>query len=479
MNTASVIIAFIAYTFGVVVLGIIMGRGVTEKGEDYFLARRRIPGWLVAFAAACAGESAWVMMGLVGTGYSDGVSCYWLIPGCIIGYAFNILFLGPLLQAKAQSTQSVTLAEVIGVSTGSREGGARKIAALLIVVFLGCYIAAQFTAAGKAFQAFLGLNYVHGVFIGAAIVIAYTVMGGQKAIVWTHLVQASMMVLSLIVVPIVGLIAGGGPAKIFDAIQQADPKLISWFHAAGGWAAIGVVLGWSGIGLGYPGQPHILMQYMSGKSKEDVRSGWIVSTIWAMCVFCGAITSGIVVRGWLGTVADPEHGLPILAERLLPAWGQGLVLAAIMAAICSTADSQMLAVTAALGVDLLGIGKKEVLETWRRRLGARALFVAVGIVSLIVALMKVRVVFTFVLYAWSALGAGLGPILIALVTGRKLSPTRAIISMLAGAGTVILWQSVPVLKGLIYDLVPAFFVGLVVTWVLSSKPKSESAETGK
>lgn len=475
MSTAESVIAFVLYFAAVVALGLRVGRGVTTCREDYFVARRAMPGWLVAFAAAAAGESGWVMMGLVGAGYNDGVSCFWLIPGCIIGYAFNILALGPALQAQAASTGAVTVAEVIGAGTGARNGAARRVAAAIIVVFLGCYIAAQFTAGGKAFSSFLGLDYGAGTALAAAIVVAYTVLGGQKSIAWTHLVQASMMVLTLLVVPIAGLIAVGGLSALLQGLRASDPALLSAWRGSTGWAAVGLVLGWSGVGFGYPGQPHVLMQYLSGRSKEDVRSGWLVSIAWGTLVFAGAILAGMVARGWIRQLSDPEHGLPALAERLLPAWGQGLVLAAILAAICSTADSQILAVTAALGVDVLGLERIESVESWRRKVSTRVLFVLVAVAALLFAMTEARVIFTFVLYAWGVLGAGLGPVIIAVAFGRQLSSRGAVAAMLSGAGIAVIWQSVPTLKGLIYELVPAFLVGLAVTWALSRAAMAPSA----
>jgi sodium/proline symporter len=184
----------------------------------------------------------------------------------------------------------------------------------------------------------------------------------------------------------------------------------------------------------------------------------------------------MVARSWIGEMADPEQGLPALAERMLPAWGQGFVLAAIIAAVCSTADSQILAVTAAVGEDVLGLNGlasgtpgQSSGARWRRLLSTRVVFLFVCFCALIFALTKVRVVFTFVLYAWGVLGAGLGPVVIAVAFGRYISPWRAVLAMLVGAGTLVVWQSVPILSGNLYELVPAFCLGMATTWLLSRK----------
>lgn len=475
MTSGPLLAAFVAYFVVVVVVGVFAGRRVPGHGEEYFLAGRRVPGWLVAFAAAAAGESGWVMLGLVGAGYTGGVSALWLIPGCVAGYAFNIFVLGPALQKFAQTHQAVTIPEVLAVGTGARRGPVRSLAAVIVLLMLGAYVAAQFNAAGKAFEAFLGLPYATGVMIGAGLVVAYTIAGGQRAVAWTHLLQASMMVGALVVVPLAGLAAAGGPGALAGMLRAADPSLLSLWGGAHGWGALGLVLGWSGVGLGYPGQPHVLTQYMTGRSARDVRSGWWISIGWAICVFGGATLAGLVVRGWIGFVADPESGLPLLAVRLLPAWGQGLVLAAILAAICSTADSQMLAVTAALGVDLLHMEQAGVLTSWRQRTSARSLFALVGLGALALALSRNRVIFSFVLYAWGVLGAGLGPSLIVVVRGRVLSPARCVAVMLIGSMVAVVWRAVPVLHARVYELVPAFLLGLAAAWALSRRaPPDES-----
>lgn len=285
------------------------------------------------------------------------------------------------------------------------------------------------------------------------------------------------MVLALVVVPIVGVFMCGGPSSLFTTLRSVDPSLLSLWHRASGWSTIGLVLGWAGVGLGYPGQPHVVMQYLAGKSRRDVRSGWFISITWAVLVFAGAIAAGMVARAWIGDMSDPERGLPTLAARMFPSWAQGLVLAAILAAICSTADSQLLAVTAALGVDLLGIRRNEEIEQWRGRLSARLILVAVGVATAAFALTQMRVIFTFVLYAWGVLGAGIGPVLIAVSMGRKMTGARASVAMVIGGGTAILWQAIPALKGFVYELVPAFLLGLTVTWLLSKRARPQELTT--
>ena len=473
------LVTFIGYLLLLVVVGTLTGRRVAGQTEEFYLAGRRLPGWLVAFSAGAAGESGWVMMGLVGAGYSAGFGPFWILPGCVLGFVFNIVWLGPRLRAAAAETGALTVPGLISRRATSWQPVVRVLTALIIIVFLGAYVAAQFNAAGKAFEATLDLPYGAGATLGAFIVIAYGVLGGQRSIAWTHLLQAALMVIVLVVVPLLGLVAAGGVGGLVRGLQAADPDLLGPFGPEMGWAAVGLVLGWSGIGLGYPGQPHIVVHYMSGESGDRMRRAWTITLVWTSLVFAGAILSGIVVRGWIGDIPDKEFALPILGEHLFAPWMQGLVLAAILSAIASTADSQMHAVSAAIGIDLLGREGRRDISGWKKGLGGRIAFVAVGLAALGIALTENREVFDFVLFGWGVLGAGLGPILIALAWGRRVTGAGAVGTVLVGAVIAVHWRTVPALKGMLYELVPAFAVGLLAAFLLTSPAEPPEVSSGE
>ena len=463
-------LAVAIYTGAIVAFGLWRSRAQSDNSEDYFLAGRSLGAWLAAFSGAASAESGWVLLGLVGTGYSGGISALWLVPGCLAGYLFNWFVLAPRLRARSKNLGAVTVPDVLANHAGTLEPWVRRVAGLIILLFMTAYVGAQFNAVGKALDAMFGMPYVWGVLVGVGIVFAYTISGGFRASVWTDLAQALLMVGALILLPI-------GGALFFDGSLSATlgqhETLFGWSAGKSGFAALGFIIGWLGIGLAYPGQPQVLARFMATKDDTELRRAGKIAAVWSTLVFVGAILTGLVARAWLPGLSDPEQALPSFAMHFLPAPVAGLVLAAVLAAICSTADSQLLVASSAVGHDLSRLGH----GTGSRRRN-QVVLVVLGSASAAFAATENRAIFDFVLYAWAALGASIGPALVGVLFWPRTSGKGLLAGLVGGVATVVIWKNIPSLSGTVYELVPGFFVSLVLVRFVAPKPGTTTPTTG-
>lgn len=451
------------YTLIVVAVGIWKSRDSGSSSSDYYLAGRGIKSWAAAFSGAASAESGWVLLGLVGSAYSVGVSAFWVVPGSVAGYLFAWLVLGPRLRGLSERSDAVTIPEALAERHPEKRRPILMVGALIILAFLTVYVAAQFNAVGKTLDSLFGVPYLVGVLIGLVLVLAYVLFGGFAASVWTDFVQALMMIFVLILLPIllfmmfpgeVGQVFTQGPMKeahVFDT-AWLDP-----LHGAVGMAALGGVLGWMGIGLGYMGQPHMLARFMAIQDDRELKRAAWIATIWTGLLLTGAVCLGLICRGLLPQLADAEQAITEAAMLFLPLPLTALVLAAILAAICSTADSQLLVVSSAISNDLMEVPKMD---------GARASRITLLVMGLLaggLAATENRVIFDFVLYAFAALGCSFGPALLGSFLFRRTSGTGILAGLIGGVLTVIIWSNIPVLDNAVYEMVPAFFVGLLLT----------------
>lgn len=456
------VVSFGVYTVGIILVGVFSYLRRRRGNEDFFLASRELGPWLSALSASSSSESGWVMLGLVGAAFSGGVSALWLIPGTVAGYLFNWFWLASRLRRAAASTGAITLPEYLGRRFDSSL--VRVIAAVITIAAMLGYVAGQMNSAGKAFEAVFGLTYETGVMLGTAIILMYTASGGFRAVVWTDFLQALLMMGALLVLPVLTVVEVGGVSALLEALRSEDPKLLAFSAGNTGMALLGFVFGWVGVGLGYPGQPQVLVRFMATRDDRSVRVGGLIALIWSTLVFLGAIVLGLSCRAMLHSLADPEQALPIVTVQLLPGVVAGLMLAAVLAAICSTADSQLLVCVSAVAHDLFGtVMRRGVNIDWLNR----GLVVVLGLAAMAAALTEDRVVFTFVLYAWAVLGAAFGPVLILALAWKGMTKAGAIAGMVAGAVVTVVWKSNDQLSSAIYELVPAFVTAFVAAVLVS------------
>jgi sodium/proline symporter len=472
------VVSFIIYTGIIIVTGIYSTKLRKRTEDDFVLASRELGPWVSALSASASAESGWVMLGLVGQAYLFGMSTFWIVPGIAAGYLFNWFVIAERLRKSTAASGAVTLPQFISHRFGAHSVALRVIPVVIITAAMLGYVAAQMNAAGKAFDAVFHLPYWIGVLVGAGIIMAYTFTGGFRAVCWTDVIQASFMFVALIGMPIIVLFKIGGWGAFVTAAADLDPNVFTWSGGKVGMAAFGFVIGLLGIGLGYPGQPHILSRFMAVKDKESVKKGGTIAISWMILVYVGAILFGLFAKVVFGVMDDPEQALPHAVGEFLPPVLGGFVIAAIVSAICSTADSQLIVVSSTFSRDVLpyfGKGYNPADSFERTQRLDRLVLLILAILSVVFALTKNRVIFEFVLYAWSALGASFGPVVILGLLWRKTTKAGAIAGMLTGSIVTVVWKNVPVLKSALYELVPAFVLAFLAVYFVSLLTTQESA----
>ncbi len=487
VNTTVFAVSFAVYTLGIVVVGIYSARFARRSDEDYFLAGRSLGSWVAALSASASSESGWVTLGLVGLAFGSGVQAYWIIPGCLLGFVFNWFVLAARLRDRSVELGALTLPDFFAFHFRERVPLLRTLSVIVILVAMLLYVAAQLAAAGKAFSAsFGGIDYKIGVLIGAAIVLVYTVAGGFRAVCWTDFLQALLMVGTLVIFPIYLLFAQGGYGFIAEQLRGVDAGLLSFTPKSTGLAFLGFLLGSHALGInfGYPGQPHVLIRFMALKNRSEVIVAGIVSVIWGALVYWGAVTIGLMARAMTAGGAQwgqkmlaeetkeiyKELGLVLCAMHMLPGVFAGLVLAAVLAAICSTADSQLVVAASSAANDLYARlfskqrGKSHMLVN-------RLVVVALGIGAILLVIFDPKEIYKYVLeYGWAILGAAFGPQMILVLLWRRASYAGCFAGMLTGFATAIIWKHAydSDATGVeVYNLPLAFLAALIINVVVS------------
>jgi SSS family solute:Na+ symporter len=459
------VVAFLAYLLIVVAIGAWSARRASRGLSEYFLAGRRLGRFVVALSAVVSGRSAWLLLGLTGMAWVRGASAVWAVVGYITVELLLFLFYADRLRRFSERYDCLTVPDFFAARFGDRNGVLRYVLVVVILVFMVAYVSAQFVAGGKAFAATFEIDATAGVLLTAAIVVAYTLLGGFLAVSLTDTVQALFMIVALVAVPVLAIADKGGLAVVLDQITALDPTLVD------PWAlSTGALIGFIGIGLGSPGSPHILVRYMSIADPRDLKASAVIGTVWNVVMAWGALFIGLVGRAWFPSADllpgnDPEALYPTLAEMQLPPLLFGLVIASIFAAIMSTADSQLLVAASSVVRDLYE-------KIWRRKekLGGRRLvFLSRVVILILVAAATVlglyasELVFWLVLFAWAGLGAALGPPFILALYWRRSTRAGIMSGLVAGTAITFIWKLTPVLSSLMYELLPAFAGSLLAT----------------
>ena len=471
-----VLIGFIGYLLVVIAVGFATFR-FTKTLADFLLAGRRLGAWVVALSERASGESAWLLIGLPGLALATGFSAIWSAIGCAAGIFASWTLVARRLRVQTERLGALTLPDYFEARFGDGSHLLRIVSMAVIVFFFTFYVSAQFLAAGKVLNTTFGLAPIHGMIIGAVIILFYTIMGGFFAVAWTDLVQGILMAGAMIVLPLAAWIELGGVSGVTEKIGHFDPNLLHVTGGQSGHALVwGLIIGSLGIGLGYVGQPHLLTRFMAIREPRELRKGTLIAMSWVVVAFWGAILVGIAGLAHFGPggLADAEHVMPRVATLFLPAGIAGIVISAAIAAMMSTADSQLLVATSALSEDIYHqlINK----EASQKRLVAisRVGTVAIGVVAFLLALRAEEQVFWFVLYAWAGLGAAFGPGIVLSLWWRRTTKWGVFAGMITGSAIAVVWHNVPVLKAFVYELVPAFagaFLAVIVVSLLTEPPK--------
>jgi sodium/proline symporter len=435
-----VAVTLVAYLLALLVIGLWSQRRVGDRG-DFHLAGRGLGAVVAALSASASSSSVWTLLGVSGAAYLWGLQAVWLIPAVLSGFAINWFLVAPRLRARSHADGSLTLVEFLAAGCDPlTERRLRVLGAVLIVFCFSLYVAAQFQGAGTALAAALPVSGTVAIAAGATVVVGYVLLGGFWAASVTDALQGLMMLLVALVLPGYALQAVGGPVALLEGLRAlSEPGLSRLVDQPGPLLAAVFVAGLFGIGLGYPGQPHVVNRFMAMRRASDIGPARVIALGWAAFIYTGMVLLGWCARLLLGPVDDHESVLLILGVELLPPAIGGVVTGGVLAAIMSTSDSQLLVASGAVSHDL------------RRTPGSvrtdRLVVLLVGLVAVALALLVPDSIFSRVLFAWQVLGNGFGPLLLVLLWRGHVAPGYRLSSMALGAGATIVLSFLPSAPG--------------------------------
>jgi sodium/proline symporter len=460
---------FFLYLLAILIIGIQTCRR-NKSQEDFFLAGRSLGPWVTAFSERASGESSWLLLGLPGMGLVIGMGEIWTCLGCIAGIIFSWYIISYKLRVDTEMYQALTLPEYFTSRTGDSSRIISVVSSLIIVFFFTFYVSAQFSGAGKVLNVTFGISHTNGVLIGALFILFYTIMGGFLAVAWTDLIQGIIMIGTLVILPLAGLVEiYSHHGSITSSLNQSGTNLMHLFNQKSGWLAMFYVLGGLSWGLGYMGQPHLLSRFMAIRNPEKLRQSRSIAIAWAIPAFFGALAIGLVGASLYGSglFDDPEKIMPYMATQLLPGWVAGIFISGAIAAMMSTADSQLIVATSAITEDFFHSVFKITLSPGKMVLLSRLTVLAVGVVAMIMGLKQKDLVFKIVSYAWSGLGASFGPALLLSLYWKRTSKAGVLAGMLTGSLGTIIWSRIAILDAVITHRLASWVLAIIAVTIFS------------
>ncbi|WP_159550086.1 sodium/proline symporter PutP [Citricoccus sp. K5] len=490
MDTTFKLIAILLYFAAMLAIGFYASRKNNDL-DDYMLAGRKLPPFVAALSAGASDMSGWLLLGLPGAVYASGLVEAWIAVGLTIGAWLNWKFIAPRLRAYTEvARNSITIPSFLENRFRDRTHLLRIVAGGIVLVYFTFYVSSGMVAGGKFFESSFGSTYLVGMLLVAGVTIVYTLFGGFLGASLTDVAQGLLMLAALIAVPVVALINVGGWGEMVDLIGSADAGMEEGtnrlsFLANATWVGVISALAW---GLGYFGQPHIIVRFMALRSAKDAVAGRRIGVAWmAICAF-GAVMTALVGIAYFQanpgiTLDDPETVFLVLAQILFHPFVAGLVLAAVLAAVMSTISSQLIVCSSALVEDLYKLfGRKASArnELWLGRGGV----ILVAIIAILIALDPEASVLDLVSFAWAGFGASFGPVVILALFWKKFNAWGSLSSLVVGAVIVFWWGNMPdeAWGGAfeMYEIVPGFVLAAIVGIIVSLVThRSEAAETAE
>jgi len=467
-------VIFTLYLLLIILIGVLSNRFISSQ-LDFLLAGRRLGPWVTAFSERASGESAWLLLGLPGAAIAVGYGEIWAVIGIISGIILSWFLIAEKLRAETEKYEALTIPDYLHKKFNDTSGIIKIFSSVIIAVFFTFYVSAQFHGSGKILNTIFGIEPLYGISLGALVIILYTIMGGLLAVAWTDLVQGILMIGTLVILPIVGLIELSSlDAPLRDLIMSTDSAKSSLVSGFSGLAALSVIVGGLSWGLGYFGQPHLLIRYMAIRSVKEVKKARIIAALWAIPGISGAFLIGVIGMGYFGEDffigKDVENVMPMLAQELLPAWLAGLLISGAVAAMMSTADSQLLVSTSAISEDL-GVN---VLKKPNKLLNSRVITVFLGIFAYLVAMYSEwsgKTIFSIVSFAWSGLGSSFGPALLLALWWKGVTRKGIIAGLFTGSIITIIWGSNLYLKSIVTERFISFALAFVAIIIISKYRK--------
>jgi len=432
--------------------------------EDYLLGGRGMGAWVTALSAQASDMSGWLLMALPGAIYAYGMGKVWIPIGLFLGTVLNWKLVSSRLRVYTQKTDSITLPCFFEQRFGDPTGLLRVVSAIIILIFFTIYASSGLMATGKLFESTFGIQYKTAVIVGGGIIIAYTFLGGFLAVCWTDLFQGALMVLALIIVPAVAYLKVGGAEAISQAMKLKE--ISTCLLPAKGTVGLLAIISAMAWGLGYFGQPHILARFMSVKSVSKLPESMTIAIVWVFLSLTGAVIIGFVGIGMFENLAveegEHEKVFIYMIRQVCHPWLGGIMLAAILSAIMSTIDSQLLVSSSALTEDFYRKAIKKNATEKEIILVGRICVIIISVIALILALPRGETILKIVAYAWGGFGAAFGPLILFALFSRKTSWQAALAGMVMGTVVLVVWKQVG-LGEYMYEIVPGFIAnGLTI-----------------
>ena len=480
-NQLAIINTFILY------IGLMMAIGVyyyrrTRNMSDYFLGNRKLGAWVTSMSAEASDMSGWMLMGVPGFAYLAGLNAGWIAVGIAIGTWANWHFVAARLRKYTElAKNSLTVPQFLENRFEDNSGLLRTIPAVFILIFFTIYTSSGFVSSGRLFETVFGLPYQYAIFIGAGSVVFYTLVGGFLAVSRTDFIQGVMMFFAILVVPITAAMEMGGYTATVSAIDSVSHSMLEPFTKPDGSTLETIelisLLAW---GIGYFGQPHILVRFMAISSSKEIKQATRIAMTWVVLSLAAAVAVGMVGRVFLTqelTGTESETVFLVMTNELFPPIVAGLILSAVLAAIMSTASAQLLVAASAFAQDFYRTLLRKEAETTELIWISRASVLVIASLAIFIGLNPSSFILDMVAYAWAGFGAAFGPALLCALFWRRTTRNGVLAGIVTGGITVLIWKQIDWLG--LYEIVPGFLLSLLAVYVVSKMDKEPSASIVK
>lgn len=468
-HNLAIINTFILY------IGVMMAIGVyyyrrTRNMSDYFLGNRKLGAWVTSLSAEASDMSGWMLMGVPGFAYLAGFNAGWIAVGIALGTWANWTFVAARLRKYTElANNSLTLPEFLENRFEDKSGLLRIVPAIFILIFFIIYTSSGFVSAGRLFETVFGIPYQYAIFIGAGAVVFYTLVGGFLAVSRTDFIQGIMMFFAILVVPITAGMSMGGFGATLAAIDSVQHSMLEPFTKPDG-SVLGAIelislLAW---GIGYFGQPHILVRFMAISSSREIKQATRIAMTWVVVSLAAAVAVGMAGRVFLTTPlqgTESETVFLVMTNTMFPSVVAGLILSAVLAAIMSTASSQLLVAASAFAQDFYRTLMRKDAEQKELVWISRASVLVIASLAIFLGLNPNSFILDMVAYAWAGFGAAFGPALLLSLFWRRTTRNGVLAGIIVGGVTVLVWKQLA-LFGL-YEIVPGFVFSLLAIYAVS------------
>jgi sodium/proline symporter len=474
-----IIAAFVCYLGLMMMIGVYFYRR-TRNMSDYILGSRQLGAWVTSLSAEASDMSGWMLMGLPGYAYVAGLGSGWIALGLILGTYANWRFVAKRLRNYTElASNSLTMPDFFKNRFQSDSNTLRIISAMFILIFFIIYTSSGFVAGGKLFNTIFNIPYEYALFLGAFVVVFYTFVGGFLAVCWTDFIQGVMMFFAILIVPIAAVYSLGGIDTTIAAVSFTNPEFFNPFSKPDG-SYFGIIeiislLGW---GLGYFGQPHILVRFMAIKSAAEIKQATHIAMTWVIFSLAASVLVGIIGSVFLNAPlegADTEKVFLVMSEQLFSPFFCGLIMSAVLASIMSTASAQLLVAASAFAQDFY----KAVIHknphgmelVWVSRIAV----IAISAIAIFIGLNPNSLILDMVAYAWAGFGAAFGPALLFTLFWRRTTYHGILAGIVVGGMTVLIWKQFALLG--LYELVPGFVFASIAIYIISRMDKEPNEKT--